>query len=193
MRERHEAVIEFMRNRRSVPANSMTGPGPDEVEIREMIRIASHVPDHGKLAPWRFINYTLAYRAQLGEKFAARAVERDPKLSEQMQRQERERFTRAPVVIAVASRAAPHPKVPQWEQLMSAGAAAMSLLIAANAYGWDAQWLTEWVAFDDALATSLGLQNNEKIAGFIYIGKRTLPKTERDRPAVDDIFTTLGD
>ena len=186
-------VIEFMRTRRSVPAKTMSGPGPDEEAILSMISIAARVPDHGKLAPWRFIRYTPEYCLELGEKCLARALETDPQLGEEGREMELQRFTRAPVVIAVISRAAPHPKIPQWEQTMSAGAAAMNLLIAANAHGWDAQWITEWMAFDEALAPALGLREGERIAGFVFIGTRTMPKTERDRPQTDDVYTVIGD
>lgn len=186
-------VLEFMRTRRSVPAKTMSDPGPDEESIRSMIEIAARVPDHGKLTPWRFIRYAPDYRQKLGEKALARAMEKDPSLNEEMREMELHRFTRAPVVIAVVSRAQPHPKIPEWEQMMSAGAAAMNLLIAANAHGWDAQWITEWVAFDQKLAPALGLEDGERLAGFVYIGTRTMPKTERDRPELAKIYSVLGE
>lgn len=186
-------TIAFLQTRRSVPAKTMAddGVGPDDAEIAAFVGIAARVPDHGKIAPWRFVRYTRTYCAQLGEWALKRALELDPGLDEQLQAQEKERFLRAPVVIGVVSRPRQHPKVPEWEQLLSAGAAAMNLLHAANAHGWDAQWLTEWVAFDDALRQPLGLADGEKLAGLVYIGKRTMPKTERDRPPLDSIFSTM--
>lgn len=192
MRQRLDQVIEFMSNRRSVPAKTMSGPGPQEDEIRSMIAIASRVPDHGKIAPWRFQRYEHNYCKRLGELFLKRALEKEPDLNREMQEIERTRFSRVPVVIAVISAPRRHPKVPEWEQVLSAGAAAMSLLAAANAYGWDAQWLTEWVAYDESLATVLGVRSGERIAGFVYIGTRTMPKTDRDRPAIDDIYSIFG-
>ncbi|MCG6858596.1 MAG: nitroreductase [Salaquimonas sp.] len=193
---RDDAVIEFMRTRRSVPAKTMAGPdpatGPGQDDIRTMIEIASRVPDHGKLAPWRFQRYAPDYCRRLGELCEARAVELDATLSDEMRTIERMRFLRAPVAIAVISRAAPHPKIPVWEQELSAGAAAMNLLIAANALGYDAQWLTEWPASDETLAPALGVRPGERIAGFIHVGARTLPKTERDRPVLDDIYSVFG-
>jgi nitroreductase len=182
----YPAVIEFLRSRRSVPSRNIAGPGPGVDEIAEMIKIASRVPDHGKLAPWRFILYTPDYCRRLGERFLARALELNSSLNEQQQDIERNRFS-APVVIAVISRASPHPKIPEWEQVLSAGAAAMNLLIAANAFGWDAQWITEWMASDGALAGDLGLDEGERIVGFVHIGTRTQPKTERDRPELDSV------
>jgi nitroreductase len=191
MREQFPEVIEFMRTRRSVPAKTMSGPGPSEAEIRTMIEIASRVPDHGKLAPWRFIRYAPAYAEKLNAICLARAMERDPALPEELVAFERTRFTKVPVVIAIASRTQSHPKVPVWEQELSAGAAAMNLLIAANALGYDAQWLTEWVSFDEKLQPALGVKPGERLAGFVFIGTRTTPKTERDRPAISDVYTVM--
>ncbi len=191
MRENFPEVIDFMQKRRSSSAKQMSGPGPSDDEIATMIGIACRVPDHGKLSPWRFIRYAPNYCRRLGEICLARALERDPSLDAQTREFEATRFTRVPVVIAIASRPQVHPKIPQWEQVLSAGAAGMNLLIAANALGFDAQWITEWVAYDEALAPALGLREGEKLAGFVCIGTRTLPKTERDRPLVADIFSVM--
>lgn len=191
--QQYPQVLEFLRTRRSVPAKAMApgGPGPDDAQIREMIAIASRVPDHGKIAPWRFIRYATQYCRELGDSILARALELNPDLNEELQEIEKTRFLRAPVVIGIISKPVEHPKVPEWEQVLSCGAAGMNLLIAANAFGWDAQWLTEWVAFDETLAPRLGASDGERIAGFIHIGTRTMPKSERDRPALDDIFSTM--
>ena len=186
-------TIDFLKTRRSVPAKTMDGdgPGPDEDEIAAFIEIASRVPDHGKITPWRFIRYSRDYCRVLGDKVLARALELDGELNEEMQAIERARFLRSPVVIGVVSKPRPHPKVPEWEQVLSAGAAAMNLLHAANAHGWDAQWLTEWVVFDDKMRGPLGLAEGERLAGLIHIGTRTMPKTERDRPALEAIYSIM--
>jgi nitroreductase len=105
---------------------------------------------------------------------------------------ERTRFTRAPVVIAVVSTAAPHVKIPEWEQVMSAGAVCLNLLMAANAHGFAANWLTEWVAYDEAFAPELGIGSGEKVAGFIYIGSTTFPAVERPRPDLADVVAWVG-
>ncbi len=187
----NENVVDFMRKRRSVPAKFMGGPGPDEAQIRVILEIASRAPDHGKLAPWRFIRYSHKKCVALGEILLARALEKNPGLSEEFIDIERQRFTRAPVVVAVVSCAGPHAKIPEWEQLMSSGAVAMNMLIGANAHGFDAQWLTEWYAYDETLRADLGLRGNEKITGFIHIGTRLNPKSERARPNLEDIYTVM--
>ena len=191
MSEKFPEVLDFMRKRRSVPAKSMSDPGPSEAEVADLVAIASRVPDHGKLAPWRFIRYSPEACERLGPIVLARALERDPGLDEQNREIERTRFLRAPVVVGIVSAARAHPKIPEWEQVLSAGAAAYGLLIAANAAGWDAQWLTEWVAFDEKLGPELGLRAGERFAGFIHIGTRTMPKSERDRPELASVYSVM--
>ena len=105
---------------------------------------------------------------------------------------ERRRLARAPLVIAVVSRAAPHVKIPEWEQVLSAGAAAMSLVIAAHALGFGATWITEWYAYDRGVLDALGLKPHEKIAGFVHIGRPTHAPEDRPRPALADIVTRFG-
>jgi len=102
---------------------------------------------------------------------------------------ERARLARAPLVIAVVSRAAPHVKIPEWEQVLSAGAAAMNLVLAANALGYGACWITEWYAYDRAVLDALGLQPHEKIAGFVHIGRPPGVPEDRPRPPLDEIAT----
>lgn len=187
-RQENASVLEFMRTRRSVPAKTMSGPGPSSAEIRDMAEIAARVPDHGKIAPWRFIQYGPAAKDRLGKAILARALEKDPELPTDMQEIEATRFSRSPTVIGLISCPQDHPKVPVWEQQLSCGATGMAWLIAANASGYDAQWLTEWYAFDDQLKSQLGAGEGEQIAGFIHIGTRTMPKSERARPELDDVF-----
>ncbi len=189
-------VIAFMRQRRSVPAKFMTGPGPNDKQLRKILEISCRVPDHGELTPWRFIRYGEEKCVELGEKILARAIERaaekNKMLNEEKIEIERNRFLRTPVVIAIVSCAEEHPKIPEWEQILSAGAVAMNMLIAANASGFDAQWLTEWCAYDDALRQDFGLRDNEKVVGFVHIGTRLSPKTERGRPRLDNLYTYIG-
>lgn len=182
-------LIDYLAVRRSVPAFQMCEPGPSTAEIEQMLTLAVRVPDHGKIAPWRFVVYRGAERARIGEALLAMALEKNPALSEEMIAVERARFTRAPVVIGVISTAGPHVKIPEWEQLMSAGAVCLNLLMAANAHGYVSNWLTEWFSYDQKAHPLLGIRPGEKVAGFIHIGSTTFPVTERPRPALSDVVT----
>jgi nitroreductase len=178
-------ALTLLETRRSVSARNMVGPGPDDEALKRMIAVAIRVPDHGKLAPWRFVVYAGAARAavcgKLADLQASRGVE--PEKVEAT----RTAFARAPVVVGVISTAQTHPKIPLWEQELSAGAATMNLCHAAHAMGFVANWLTDWFAFDDAAKAILGVTAAEKVAGFVYIGSMGEPPQERPRPAVDDI------
>lgn len=185
-------LIDYLAVRRSVPAFQMCEPGPSTAEIEQILTLAVRVPDHGKIAPWRFVVYRGAERARIGEALLAMALEKNPELSEEMIGVERARFTRAPVVIGVISTAGPHVKIPEWEQLMSAGAVCLNLLMAANAHGYVSNWLTEWFAYDEKAHPLLGIKPGEKVAGFIHIGSTTFPVTERPRPALSDVVTWVG-
>ena len=185
-------LIDYLSTRRSMPAFQMRDPGPSQEEIVEILTLASRVPDHGKLAPWRFIVFRGAERERISLELSAIAKADKPDLSEEMIKVEETRLSRAPVVIAVVSKAAPHFKIPEWEQLMSAGAVCLNLLMAANAHGWVSNWLTEWMAYDERAYPILGVEAGEKIAGFIHIGSTDFPVTERPRPALGDIVTWVG-
>ncbi|MGE8584001.1 nitroreductase family protein [Agrobacterium tumefaciens] len=186
-------LLDYLKVRRSTPALQLAEPGPSKAEIEEILRLAVRVPDHGKLAPWRFIVYRGEDRVRLGEEALRIALEKNPELDLQQQDAERTRFTRAPVVIAVISTAKPHFKIPEWEQIMSAGAVCLNLIFAANANGYAANWLTEWLAFDPAFLSELEIAADEKVAGYIHIGSTTFPLVERPRPELADVVTWVGD
>lgn len=189
----NSALKHYLATRRSIPAYQMREPGPKRAELEEILRLASRVPDHGKLAPWRFVVYRGAERARLGAELLALRLQVEPGLSAELIEVERTRFTRAPVVIAVVSKAAPHVKIPEWEQVMSAGALCLNLLFAANAMGYVANWLTEWFAFDERAYPLLGFQPGERVAGFIHIGSTDFPVVERPRPDLADTVTWVGE
>ncbi|MGE3246580.1 MAG: nitroreductase [Beijerinckiaceae bacterium] len=180
-------TIELLSARRSAPVLAMQGPGPDEHQLETLLRIASRVPDHGKLAPWRFIVFEGAARERAGEIIAARFREKTPEASDQQVEIERKRLLHAPAIVAVVSRAAPHAKIPEWEQVLSAGAACMALVTAANALGFATNWLTQWYAYDTAVLASFGVAEGEKIAGFIHIGRKDTAVVDRPRPDLSDI------
>lgn len=182
-------TLELLGRRRSVVANNMTGPGPDAEQLTELLTLAARVPDHGKLTPWRFLVFAGQARARFGRVMAERFAELNPDADRRLIDIEAGRFTRAPVVVAVVSRPAPHPKVPEWEQVLSAGAVCQNLLVAATAMGFASQWITEWYAFDDTVRAAMGLEEHEKIAGFIYLATATEPPGERARPVLSDIVS----
>ncbi|MHB2168211.1 nitroreductase family protein [Alsobacter sp. R-9] len=183
-------ALALLRTRRSLPPHQMTGPGPTREELEAMLAVASRVPDHGKLTPWRFIVIEGAARERLGAVAADLYAKANPGADADRLALERGRFSRAPVVVAVVSRAAPHPKIPEWEQQLSAGAACMNLTTAAVAMGFVTGWLTEWMAYDRAFLDALGLSSGERIAGFVHIG-RGARQEDRPRPALSDIVTWL--
>ena len=182
-------ALELLKTRRSFKAVELTGPGPSGAEIDTLLTVASRVPDHGKLAPWRFIVFEGEARRSAGEAIARAFRAKYPDATVEQADAERERLARAPLVIAVVSRAAPHVKIPEWEQVLSAGAAAMNLVTAAYALGYGANWITEWYAYDRSVLDALGLKPHERIAGFIHIGRPPGPPEDRPRPPLAEIAT----
>ena len=181
--------IALLRTRRSFKPMELAGPGPSPAELDTLLGIASRVPDHGKLVPWRFVVFEGDAQRKAGEAIAAAFLAKYPGATADQVEFERRRLARAPLVVAVVSRAAPHVKIPEWEQVLSAGAAAMSLVIAAHALGFGATWITEWYAYDRGVLDALGLAPHEKIAGFVHIGRPVQAPEDRPRPALADIVT----
>ncbi len=175
-------VLDFMLSRRSAPIDEMTGPGPSDEEIATMLQVATRVPDHGRLAPWRFILYRGESRERVGEMLAELAEKREGPLPELRLEKERTRFSRAPLVIGVVSVPQDNPKIPQWEMLLSGAAAAMNLVIAANALGYRTNWISNWYAEDAEGRRLLGLAPHESAIGFIHIGRHEGEVPDRPRP-----------
>jgi nitroreductase len=182
-------VIAFLKTRRSVKPREMRGPGPSAAEIETILTIGARVPDHGKLAPWRFILFEGDARMRAGDAIARVFAKANPHASAEEIEKQRGALVEAPLVIAVVSFTRAHPKVPAWEQELSAGAVCMNLVTAATAMGYAANWLTGWFAFDRDVLAALGLKPEERIAGFIHIGGRVQPPEDRPRPALSDIVT----
>ncbi len=187
--DRMTDTIKLLKTRRSAPPALMRGPGPDAAQLQELLSIAARVPDHGKLAPWRFIVFEGAGRERAGEILAEIVARREPQADVKRLDVERGRFSRAPLAIGVVSRAAPHVKIPLWEQEMSAGAACMALTVAATAMGFRTAWVTEWCAYDREALTALGLAEHERIAGFIHIGRVETAIEDRTRPDLAELVT----
>ena len=184
-------TLTVLKSRRSVAPHKLTGPGPTPEQLETLLTIASRVPDHGRLVPWRFIVIEGEAGRRVGETIGAAFKADNPAASAETVEFERNRLSRAPLVIGVVSRAQPHVKIPDWEQILSAGAAAMTLVVAANAMGFATSWITEWYAFDRRVLDALGLAPEERIAGFVHIGRPTEPPVERPRPVLADIVTRL--
>ena len=182
-------TLDLLLHRRSGSAKAMTGPGPSADELRTILAAGSRVPDHGKLAPWRFIIFEGEARARMGALLVQALLANEPDANDVRQQIERERFLRAPVVVGVVSRAKDGIPIPVWEQQLSAGACCTNLLLAATAMGYVANWITEWCAYDGRVKAGLGLAESERIAGFIYIGKAAAPLEERVRPDLDSLIT----
>jgi nitroreductase len=182
-------ALQLLKTRRSVKPMELSGPAPSAAEIETLLTVAARVPDHGKLTPWRFIVFEGEARAKAGAAIAAVFRADRPDATADQLEFERQRLARAPLVIGVVSRAGAHVKIPEWEQQLSAGAACMSLVIAAHAMGYAASWITEWYAYDRRVLDKLGLAANERMAGFVHIGRAVKPPEDRDRPKLADIVT----
>lgn len=186
------AVLDALLSRRSssVSGGLLGEPGPGPEQLRLMLTAAARVPDHKKLAPWRFIVFEGEARAKFG-KLLAEVLTREDKMPPSTARLETEhmRLTRAPLVVAVVSRVLPNPIATDWEQTLSAGAVCMNLCHAATALGFGSNWLTEWYSYSQGVRAGLGLADNERIAGFIYIGTAKQKQPDRDRPSLDAIVS----
>lgn len=185
----NETVLDFLRTRKSVPIQDLRDPGPSREEIETMIAIASRVPDHGRLTPWRFILYRGDARIEAGKRLAVLAEKRRGPLSDVARQKELERFSRAPLVIGVIHRPRPHPTIPDWEKFLSGAAAAMNLHLAATALGYGANWVTGWYSDDPEGREILGLAPEERVIGFIHVGTPAKPGPERDRPAIEELIS----
>lgn len=189
----NEAVTEFLASRRSNLAKLMSGPGPDASQLEVLLTIAARVPDHRKLAPWRFVIFQDEARATFGQHIASAFMKNNPDMPADRAIFEGQRFMRAPVVVGVVSSPVMCPRgTPEWEQVLSAGAACFNLCLAAQSMGFAAQWLTEWYAYDAGVQAAMGLSGEEKIAGFIYLGTAETPPKERQRPDMGELTTFWG-
>ena len=184
------SLIDMLLTRRSSKPALLREPGPSADELQQILTAAARVPDHKKLVPWRFIVFEGEARAKFGEVLAeVCAAEETTEPSPVRLDTERARLTRAPVVVAVISRVVEKPGAPEWEQILSTGACCFNLCLAANALGYGTSWITEWYSYSPGVRKALGLADNERVAGFIYIGTATEKQPDRERPALADIVT----
>ena len=174
-------TLTLLAERRSSSAVNLRAPGPSAHQLNDLLRIASRAPDHGKLFPWRFIVLEGEGKAAIVRALEQVAVEHDQSTKAL------EKLSTPPLAIAVVSKAEDGGKIPEWEQLMSAGAVCTLLLVAAEAMGFGANWITDWYAYDKHARRALGLHSHERVAGFVYIGAASEEPLERVRPALSDI------
>lgn len=173
--------LSILATRRSGRPREMIAPGPDAAQLEAILAIAARTPDHGKLAPWRFVIVGAEQRGALAERLTAAYRAERPQAA-RLEIEAMEQFAaQAPSLVVVLSSPRPASHIPLWEQELSAGAAAMNLLHAAHAHGFVAGWLTGWPAYSEAVRDAFGTAP-ERIAGFIFIGSPGRELEERARP-----------
>jgi nitroreductase len=182
------ASLDALLNRES--AVRLAAPAPDDAALDIILRSAVNAPDHGRLRPWRFIIVRDEARLRLGEVMATALARSRPEATPSMLDLERAKVMRAPLIVIVAAKIQRPSKIPDIEQILSAGAAAQNILLATHAQGFGAMWKTGANAYDDFVKSALGLEPSDAIVGFIYIGTSVGPPLERRRPDPED-FTTV--
>ena len=187
----NHAIIEFLANRRSVTAKTMAPGNVTKKHLQKILEVGLRVPDHGALKPWRLIVIKGDARKKFDETIILPIFQKsNPTATEEMKGIESSRMQRAGVVIAVISKPVEHKSIHQWEMHLSAGAICTTLLYAAQSFGYAAQWLTEWYAYNDEVLLALGgVPAQERIAGFIYIGEKIKNPIERTRPDPEQIIS----
>ena len=192
MPDRNQAALDFLLTRRSRPAKTLRAPVPDRAELEVILTAAARTPDHGKLEPWRFIvleKPALARLANLVPTRAAALGVPDDKADKAVAQ-----YRDADLAIAVIDAPVPTDKFPRVEQTYSAGAVCLSLLNAALASGWGANWLSGWASHDPEFCRiGLGLADDERVAGLIHIGTETNAPPERPRPDLSKKVTWVSE
>lgn len=180
-------LVDYLATRRSNLAKVMSEPGPDADTRDILLEIAARVPDHRKLAPWRFVTFEGDARASFGQHIASAFSAANPTAPADRAVFEGARLNRAPLIVAVISSPVECARgTPKWEQELSAGAVCLNLCMAAQAHGFGAQWLTEWYAYDASVNAALGLTDAERVAGYIYIGQAEGASKPRARPDMSE-------
>ena len=174
------STLTLLETRRSGRPRDMIAPGPSDEQLTRILAIAARTPDHGKLFPWRFVTIADDQRDALADLLVRALPEHDPDASPAHFAKALEFAHQAPALVVVVASPTPDHKIPQWEQQLSVGAAAMNLLIAAHAMGFVAGWLTGWAAYSEMVRAAF-CAPGERIAGFFFIGSPRLPLEERPR------------
>ena len=180
----NKSIIQLLKTRRSVLSKNLTEPGPNQAQLDTILQIATRVPDHRKLEPWRFILIQGDNRLKLGEKFCEIKL-KEQELTKQQIKAEQNRYSYAPLVIVVVFSPVEH-KTPVFEQLLSCGAVCQHINLASSALGFASQWVTNWCSYDKQAQSELGLKPHESIAGFFHIGTASCIPNDRQRPCLDE-------
>ena len=185
-----QETIGLLLRRRSAKPAMLADPGPTSEQLTTILTAATRVPDHKRLEPWRFIVFEGEARAAFGRVLlkACLAEEKETPTAGRLET-ERMRLLRSPTVVAVISRTTPNPAAPEWEQILSCGAACFNLCLAANALGFGTCWITEWYSYSKGVHATLELADHERVAGFIYIGTAHQRQEERERPPLAAIVS----
>jgi nitroreductase len=185
------STLALLHSRRSGKPRDMIAPGPDAAQLRAIMEAAIRVPDHGKLAPWRFVIVNKDQRQRLSDVVTS-AYRAEKSEAGRLEIEAMDQFAQqAPTLIVALSCPVDGSKIPLWEQELSVGAACMSLLIAAHASGFVGSWLTGWPTYSDAVRDAFG-SGGERIAGFIFIGSPGRDLEERPRPDYDSVVKNWG-
>ncbi len=180
-----QAALELLARRRSTSAQLLMAPGPDDDQLQDLLRLAARAPDHGKLFPWRFIVLRGPAKADFACKLEDLArTQADPEKALIALR----KLSAPPVAVCVVSRVQ-GTRIPEWEQVLSAGSVCTLLLLAAQAMGFGANWITDWYSYDPGAGDLLGLGAGERVAGFVYLGTPTETPLERVRPDLAELIT----
>ncbi len=184
-------TVNLLLTRRSVLAKDLGEPGPNDQQLQTILRAGLRIPDHGRAEPWRIQVLDASAQLELGEFSATLFRSENPKAKDVLIEFERERPQRSPVLLIVSF----HPnkqklaKIPEVEQLLSTGAVCQNILVATQALGYNAQWVTDWPAYHPEIRRFLGHDEETQIVGFIHIGTAAKPPKERPRPDLDSIVS----
>lgn len=182
--------LAFLQQRVSIPAKFLVEPGPNEEQLTEIATAGVAAPDHAALRPWRFIVIRGEARNALGEVFVKATRAREPDMDPDKLQRTGEKPLRSPVILTVVATVTPdHPKTPEIEQVVSAGAAAQQMLLAANALGFGSVWLTGPNAEAPEVKQALGLEASDVIVGFLYLGTSTIKPPKPARPEANAHLT----
>jgi len=174
------STLALLETRRSGRPRDMVAPGPSEAQLERILTIAARVPDHGKLFPWRFVTVANNQRQALADLLARALPEHDPDATGAHYGKALEFAHQAPALVVVVSAPTAGHKIPLWEQQLSAGAAAMNLLLATHALGFVGGWITGWAAYSERVRAAF-CEPGERIVGFFFLGSPGQPLEERPR------------